>query len=182
MTAPTPTTPTPSTPTPTPPTSSAERADLLETLGKHRFFLRFTARDLSDEQAALRSTVSRLCVGGIIKHVARAEQGWADFAAGRAGAMSEGSPEEHARSFEMLPGETLAGILAEYEEIAATTDALVAVMDLDAVHPLPEAPWFPPGAQWSNRRVLLHIVAETAQHAGHADIVREGIDGALSMG
>ncbi|MFB9852613.1 DUF664 domain-containing protein [Micromonospora andamanensis] len=54
--------------------------------------------------------------------------------------------------------------------------------DLDADHPLPEAPWFEPGARWSARRVLLHILAETSQHAGHADIIRETIDGAKSMG
>ena len=44
------------------------------------------------------------------------------------------------------------------------------------------APWFPPGARWSARRVLLHIIAETAQHAGHADIIRESLDGAKTMG
>ena len=54
--------------------------------------------------------------------------------------------------------------------------------DLDAAHPLPQAPWFPPGASWSARRVLLHIMAETAQHAGHADIIREALDGAKTMG
>jgi hypothetical protein len=44
------------------------------------------------------------------------------------------------------------------------------------------APWFTPGEQWTARRVLLHIIAETAQHAGHADIIREALDGAKSMG
>jgi len=42
--------------------------------------------------------------------------------------------------------------------------------------------WFEPGARWSARRVLLHVIAETAQHAGHADILRETIDGAKTMG
>ena len=83
----------------------------------------------------------------------------------------------------MLPGETLAGLLAEYQAVAATTDAHVATIpDLDLSYPLPEAPWFEPGAAWSARRVLLHIVAETSQHAGHADIIREAIDGKKSMG
>ena len=54
--------------------------------------------------------------------------------------------------------------------------------DLDAAHPLPQAPWFEAGASWSARRVLLHIIAETSQHAGHADIIREALDGAKSMG
>ncbi len=52
--------------------------------------------------------------------------------------------------------------------------------DLDATQPLPEAPWFPPNATRSARRVFVHIVGETAQHAGHADILRETLDGAQS--
>ena len=54
--------------------------------------------------------------------------------------------------------------------------------DLDASHPLPEAPWFEPGASWTFRRVFLHVIAETTQHAGHADIIREAIDGSRTMG
>ena len=81
------------------------------------------------------------------------------------------------------PGETLAGLLEAYANVARRTDELVATLpDLDASHPLPQAPWFEPGASWSARRVLLHVIAETAQHAGHADIIRESIDGAKSMG
>jgi hypothetical protein len=45
-----------------------------------------------------------------------------------------------------------------------------------------KAPWYTPGEQWTARRVVLHIIAETAQHAGHADIIRESIDGAKTMG
>jgi hypothetical protein len=176
---------TPETGAPTP-TLSGERADLLESLAKHRFFLRFTARDLTDEQAASRPTVSLLSVGGLIKHVAITENAWADFILDRQGGPTgeaEGSYEEHARSFEMLPGETLSGLLEQYARVAQETDRIVTTLpDLDESHPLPEAPWFEPGARWSARRVLLHIIAETSQHAGHADIVREAIDGAKSMG
>jgi Protein of unknown function (DUF664) len=166
---------------------SQERADLLETLRKHRFFLRLTARGLTDEQAALRTAVSELCIGGIIKHVAQTESHWVDFILGGAEvyppADPDWSPEDWANEHRMLPGETLAGILARYEEVAARTDELVATLpSLDVSHLLPEAPWFEPGARWSARRTLLHIVAETAQHAGHADIIRESFDGAKSMG
>jgi hypothetical protein len=67
--------------------------------------------------------------------------------------------------------------------VAQRTDDLIRFLpDLDASHPLPEAPWFEKGASWSARRVLLHVIAETAQHAGHADIIRESLDGAKSMG
>jgi hypothetical protein len=74
-------------------------------------------------------------------------------------------------------------VLAGYAEVARRTDEVVATLpSLDAAHPLPKAPWYEPGQSWSARRVLLHIIAETAQHAGHADIIRESLDGAKSMG
>ncbi|MFN0283287.1 MAG: DinB family protein [Kineosporiaceae bacterium] len=170
------------------PTLTRERADLVEALRKHRFFLRFPLRDLTDEQAALTPTVSALCLGGLVKHVTRTESAWAGFMTGNTRALSGDDDDEHdwaehANSFRMLPGETVAGLLAAYDEVAARTDDLVATLpDLDAAYPLPAAPWFEPGAHWSVRRVVLHIVAETAQHAGHADILREAIDGAKSMG
>jgi Protein of unknown function (DUF664) len=171
------------------PAADGERADLLATLAAHRHFLRFTTRELTDEQASQRTTVSELCLGGLIKHVTATERGWVDFildgpaALGDVATMTEDDWARRADEFRLLPGETLAGVLAGYAEVARRTDDLVATLpDLNAAHPLPEAPWFEPGARWSARRVLLHILAETAQHAGHADIIRESLDGAKSMG
>ena len=168
---------------------SQERADLLEALRTHRAFLRQTAADLTDEQARQRSTVSELTVGGLIKHVAATERTWAEFIVdGPAESgidWSNPDPvvfENYRNGFVLLPDETLAGVLAEYDEVAAATDALVATLDLDTVHPLPQAPWFPPDGTRSVRRTIAHIVAETAQHAGHADIIRESIDGHKTMG
>jgi uncharacterized damage-inducible protein DinB len=163
--------------------ATGERADLLETLAKHRYFLRFTVRDLADEQAALRTTASALCLGGLIKHVAAVERGWMDFVLGGAEGMAAGADPDWEGGFSMLAGETLAGLLEAYAEVTRRTDEIVATLpDLNASHPLPEAPWFEPGASWSARRVLLHVIAETAQHAGHADIIRESLDGSKSMG
>ena len=170
-----------------------ERADLLETLQAHRGFLRQTADGLTDDQARQRSTVSELTIGGLIKHVSETESGWAEF---MSGAPLPGSDleidwsnpdpamiEAYSSGFKLLPTETLAGVLAEYERVAARTDELVATLpDLDAEYPLPTAPWFPPDARRSVRRAIVHIVAETAQHAGHADIIRESIDGQKTMG
>jgi uncharacterized protein DUF664 len=170
-------------------TLTGERADLLAALAKPRHFLRFTTRDLDDEQARQRTTVSELTLGGLIKHVTAVEQNWADFivhgpsVAPDFSAMTEADYENWANGFRLLPEETLAGVLATYAEVAERTDKLVATLpDLNADHPLPPAPWNPPGERWSARRTLLHIAAETAQHAGHADIIRESLDGAKSMG
>ena len=170
-------------------TLTGERADLLATLAKARHFLRFTTRDLTDEQARQRTTASELTLGGLIKHVTAVERNWADFVvhgpknAPDFSKFGEADYKAWSEGFRLLPDETLAGVLAEYEDVAKHTDELVAtVPDLDADHPLPAAPWNPPGERWTVRRTLLHIAAETFHHAGHADIIRESLDGAKSMG
>ena len=167
----------------------AERSDLLAVLAQHRQFLRYTTRDLTDEQARTRTTVSELTLGGLIKHVTDVERSWAEFivagpsALGDSSAMTEADWAKRADEFRLLDGETLAGVLDAYEAVAeATTELVRALPDLDATQPLPVAPWFPPSARWSARRALLHIAAETAQHSGHADIIRESLDGQKTMG
>ncbi|WP_242676071.1 DinB family protein [Streptosporangium minutum] len=188
--------------TTTPPsTLDAERADLLAELATARSALTNTVRGLSDEQAGEHPTVSALCLGGLIKHVASVEEEWMRFVVEGPSAMRYDLPDgvtwadlaagtarefpqwaiDHQNDFRMPPGETLAGILARYERVAARSEEVIAsVPDLSATHPLPEAPWNDPGAVRSVRRVLMHVIAETAQHAGHADILRETLDGQKS--
>jgi hypothetical protein len=173
---------------------AGERADLLEALGKHRAFLRFAVKDLTDEQARTRTTVSELTLGGLVKHVTDTEAQWATFMVEGPGSAPDidwesidwtNPPAEvaaYADSHRLLDTETLAGELARYEQVARHTDELVATLDLDTTHELPKAPWFEPGARWSVRRTVLHILAETSQHAGHADIIRESLDGQKTMG
>ena len=175
-------TPTP----PNPPGLDQERTDILEALRAHRDFLRYTVRGLTDEQAARTTTVSELCLGGLVKHVSAVEENWRRFIVDGPTAMAgfdEAAMAAHAAGFRMLEGETLEDILAAYDQVAARTDELVATLtSLDLSHPLPDAPWFPPNSQRSARRVFIHIIAETAQHAGHADILREALDGQRTMG
>ncbi|MGC3994975.1 MAG: DinB family protein [Propionicimonas sp.] len=157
-----------------------ERADLLAALDRHRGFLLFTALRLTDDQARLTSTVSELHIGGIIKHVAATERGWIAFMTG--GDMAEAAGDWW-QGHHMGPDETLEAIIDDYQQCAAETEAAVrALPDLNEARPLPDEPWFEPGTTWTARRVLLHILAETAQHAGHADIIREAIDGQKTMG
>ena len=170
-------------------TLADERADLLASLAKARHFLRLTTRDISEEQARQRTTVSELTLGGLVKHVTAVERNWQNFilhgpsAAPDFSNLTEQDYANWANGFRLLDDETLAGALAEYEEVAGQTDELIATLpDLDASHELPPAPWNPPGERWSARRTLLHIAAETSQHAGHADIIRESLDGQKTMG
>jgi len=173
--------------TPTVPALTGERAALLKVLAKTRFFLRHTINGLTDDQAGTRSTVSELCVGGLIKHVAGCEEGWVNFILDGTPLMkdfddiTEADFQERDDEFRMLPGETVESVLSRYDAIAARTDEILATVDLDRSWPLPKAPWFQE-TSWTTREVLLHIIAETAQHAGHADILREAIDGQKTMG
>ncbi|SDS06698.1 DinB family protein [Microlunatus soli] len=173
--------------------STGEREDLLAALAQARYFLRYTARELTDEQAAARPTVSALCIGGLIKHVTDSERNWARFLVEGPSAMASDDGRDFAdwteedfaereKGFQLLPGETLAGVLEAYAMVAQETDEIIrSLPSLDTMTPLPEAPWFTEKA-WSARRAVLTIIAETTQHSGHADIIRETLDGAKSMG
>jgi uncharacterized damage-inducible protein DinB len=185
-----------STPTIDNPETSAptgERADLLAALRSARYFLRFTAQGLSDQDASRRTTASALSVGGLIKHVSGVEKGWAEFIVSGPTALanedekdfSEWTAEDFAereKEFRMLEGETLADLLEAYEAVGRTTDELLlSLPSLDARQPLPKAPWYQDGSQ-SARATFVHIIAETAHHSGHADIIRESLDGQKTMG
>jgi uncharacterized damage-inducible protein DinB len=166
--------------------SDTERREFIGALAKHRGLLVRTLRGISEEQARLRPTVSALCLGGLVKHVTSMEESWSRFITQGTSAMRGADPAAAARfaaTFEMTDDETVAVLLERYRERVGTTDELVMTLpSLGISHPLPDAPWFEQGASWSARRVLMHVVAETAQHAGHADIIRETIDGAKTMG
>lgn len=179
-------------------TTDTERAELLAALATARAALTRSTRGLGDERLGESPTASALNLGGLIKHVASMEENWLRFAVEGPSAMTFELPPgvtwaelaagtaselpqwaiDHGNDFRVAPGETLAGIVERYEEIADRTVRIVnAAPDLSATHPLPAAPWHEPGAVRSVRGVLLHLIAETSQHAGHADIIRETIDG-----
>src|SRR4051812_28243090 len=157
-----------------------ERTGLLAYLAQQRYVLRLAAYGLTDEQARLTPTRSALSVGGLIKHVAVVERNWVDTILQR----PRGDPADYLASFQMGPDETLASVLALSEQAAAETDQVVAaIKDLGQAVPVPKGvPWFPQDVEaWSVRWVLLHLIEEIARHAGHADIVRESLDGATAF-
>ena len=159
-------------------TTAGERADILALLADQRHNFLITMRDIDDEQARARTTVSELTLGGLLKHVAQTEQHWVTTILERDETASF-DMESAMEQYRMSDGQTVAQLLEEYDEIARATEAAVASLDdLDMLVPLPTAPWAPERQWWPARRVLLHILRETAHHSGHADIIRESLDGA----
>jgi Protein of unknown function (DUF664) len=157
-----------------------ERACLLSYLGQQRDGIRYATHGLSEAQAMARPSVSELSLGGLVKHAALVEQAWVGFL--EDGDSSVFLPQDDsADGFRLVSGESLADVLTFSADVAAHTEKLVSALpDLSAPLPAtqPGAPWIPAGLVWTPRWVLLHLIEETARHAGHADIVRESLDGA----
>jgi uncharacterized damage-inducible protein DinB len=158
---------------------------LLAYLAQQRYAIRIASYGLTDEQARATPAASALSIGGLIKHVASMESGWIDVMLQRDGSNSgKSSEEDYMANFRLGPGETLASVLDRYDEVAGETErAIDEISDLGQSVPVPKGvPWFPDDVEaWSVRWVLLHLIEETARHAGHADIVRESIDGATAF-
>ncbi|WP_205876422.1 DinB family protein [Mycobacterium camsae] len=141
---------------------------------------------LTDEQARSAPSAGALSIGGLIKHVTGMQRTWMVRVAAAPDAPPadprsfEERSAEYADDFVMLPDETLDGLLEAFSAQNAQTLLLADTADLNAAVPVPrDAPWFPTDVTaWSVRWVLLHVINELARHAGHADIVRESIDGA----
>ncbi|MER5223168.1 DinB family protein [Streptomyces flaveus] len=154
-----------------------ERGALLSFLEEQRGGIRRAVLGLTEEQAASRPSVSELSLAGLVKHVAEVEQGWIARARQEAPAVRRDESNWH-ECFQLAGDETLESQLAYWEKVAAETEAFIrSVPSLDDTFPLPEAPWFPPEGRVSMRWLALHLIRETARHAGHADIIRESLDG-----
>jgi uncharacterized damage-inducible protein DinB len=147
-----------------------ERDGLLTFLAQQRDALRAAVLDLTDEQARMTPAASTLSLDGLIKHCARTERRW--VVAGVAGQPLPGlwPIEDWPADFRLEPDETLAGLLDYYAETADLTEQIVGgIADLG----MPTANDERVSVRW----VLLHLIKETARHAGHADIIRESLDG-----
>ncbi|MGO9157406.1 DinB family protein [Mycobacterium sp.] len=163
-----------------------ERSALREYLAFHQSAYFAVSYGLTDEQARSSPSVSALSIGGLVKHTTGLQRSWM----GRVAAAPQAPPKDP-RPFEVIskefgdqhmmrPDETLEGLLEAFKVQSAKSLRLVETADLDTEVPVPhEIPWFPKDQEaWSVRWVILHVINELARHAGHADIIRETIDGA----
>ena len=152
-----------------------ERDGLLKFLAGQREALKAAVFELDREQATSTPSASALNLAGLIRHVANTERSWV---AGRLAGLDV--EIDYETSFQVGDGQSVEEVIAFYDEVAAETEAIVKELpNLDVPVPVPQGvPWFPKDVDaWSARWVLLHCIEETARHAGHADIIREQIDG-----
>jgi uncharacterized damage-inducible protein DinB len=155
-----------------------ERGALLAYLDAQRGGIRRSLHGLTEEQARSVPSASALSLAGVLKHVTQGERGWLrrlqadgeeyDFAA---------SAAEWEDSFTPHEDESVESLLDRYAQAARETDAAVhAIGSVDETFEAPKVPW-DEGGKRSWRWALLHLIEETARHAGHADVIRESIDG-----
>ncbi|MFE9864945.1 DinB family protein [Streptomyces sp. NPDC005506] len=154
-----------------------ERGALLSFVEAQRGAIRRSLIGLTEEQAASRPSASGLTLSGLLKHVAETELNWLRLAQQRPNEKAR-TEETWADSFRLVGDETVPQMLEFWAKVAAETEEFVhSVESMNDTFPLPEAPWFPKDEKCSMRWLLVHLVEEIARHAGHADIIRESLDG-----
>jgi uncharacterized damage-inducible protein DinB len=164
-----------------------ERTALAAFIAQQQEALRAAAHGLADAEAGSAAAASALSVGTLIKHLASVQRSWLDRALAAPAAPHDDRPmperiAEHVDAFTWHDTDTLAGVLATYDEVCEAVLAAVDRLDLETPVPVPDMPWFPKDiTHWSMRWVWFHLLEEVARHAGHADIVRESVDGATAV-
>ena len=157
-----------------------EQQGLLAYLAQVRYVLKLTAYGLTDEQLRATPSASELSVGGLIKHCASTEAGWMGQVRGEPQVLDY---QQYADNFRLAEGETIDDVLARYDRVAEQTEKTVTELDnlghlIEIDH---SVPWNSKDmTHWTLRWILLHLMQETARHSGHADIVRESVDGATA--
>lgn len=153
------------------PKQGSEKETLLAFLDNNRAVMVWKLEGLSEEDARRPMVDSGTSAMGLVKHLAWVEYWW--FAFNFAGEEVDfpWSDDDEDADFRIEDDETVADVIALYEEAVAHSNAIIDEADLDDVSKRSAR-----GTR-SLRWVMGHMVEETARHAGHADIVRELIDG-----
>ncbi|MDK1472580.1 DinB family protein [Streptomyces sp. 549] len=150
------------------PATGSEKETLHVSLDRHRDVVLWKLDGLGEEQLRRPMTPSGMTMLGLLKHLAAVEYGWFCETFGRPVEPLWFKPEE---DFTLGPQESAEDIRAFYGRARAAADAVIRQLPVEAT-----------GTSWdgvtvSMRWVLVHMVEETARHAGHLDLMRELLDG-----
>jgi uncharacterized damage-inducible protein DinB len=155
-----------------PPFTGSEKDNLLFSMQRHRRAVKWKLEGLDDEQLRRPMVPSGTNLLGLVKHLAAVEYGWFCLTFGRDTEPLPFDDDDPEADLRVEPDETTDDIVAFYDRAAAAADAAITEIDLEAAG----TSWN--GTEVSMRWVCIHMIEETARHAGHMDIVRELIDGA----
>ena len=162
-----------------PPDHAPERETLVAFLDYYRATLMLKAEGVTDEQARTPTAPpSDLNLMGLVRHMAAVEHHWFDRVWTASG-QSWLFPSADDADLDMHPGplDTVADAIALLHREVAAADEVIAAADLDdrarRVEQRDGVP-FQPSLRW----ILVHLIEEYARHCGHADILRQAIDGA----
>lgn len=154
------------------PYTGGEKESLHASLDRHRDVILWKLDGLTDEQLRRPIVPSGTNMIGLVRHLGSVEYGWFCDTFGReseAIPFDENDPDADMRA---EPDETTAQIVDYYDEACRAADRAIEEIGLDELG----TSWY--GSKVSMRWVLIHMIEETARHAGHLDILRELIDGA----
>jgi uncharacterized damage-inducible protein DinB len=151
--------------------TAGEKETLRSILDRNRDVILWKLEGLDDAGLRRPMAPSGTNLLGMVKHLAAVEYGWFCLTFGRDTEPLPFDEADENADLRVNDDETTEDILAFYSRARAAADAVIDELDLDAT-----------GSGWSSytvslRWVLIHMVEETARHAGHADILRELIDG-----
>jgi uncharacterized damage-inducible protein DinB len=154
------------------PFTGEEKISLRTSLDRHRDVVLWRIEGLDDKQLRSRMTPSGTSLLGLVKHLAAVEYGWFCETFCRETELLPFDEDDPDADLRVTPDESTADIIAFYGRARSAADQVIDQLDLDDLG----TAWF--GNQVSLRWVLIHMIEETARHAGHMDILRELIDGA----
>jgi uncharacterized damage-inducible protein DinB len=155
------------------PFTGTEKQSLLASLERHRDVVLWKIQGVSDDDLRRRVTPSGTSLLGLVKHLAAVEYSWFVETFGHETEPLPFDEDDPDADLRVEPGETTDDLVAFYGRARVAANQVIAETDLDATG----TAWF--GEAVSMRWVLIHMIEETARHAGHLDIVRELIDGAI---
>jgi uncharacterized damage-inducible protein DinB len=153
------------------PFTGAEKESLKVSLDRHRDTVLWKLEGLGDDDLRRSMVPSGTSLLGLVKHLAAVEYGWFCDTFGREIEPLPFDDDDPDADLRVRPEETTEDILAFYGRARAAADQAIDELDVEDTG----TAWF--GEAVTMRWVLIHMIEETARHAGHVDILRELIDG-----
>jgi uncharacterized damage-inducible protein DinB len=162
--------------------SMESKAGLKRYLQSGRDALLWKMEELSERDLRMPRTATGTNLIGIVKHMANVELGYFGDTFGR----EWPTPEERVTDFDTDPqadwyateNETCAGVIDLYRRVWMFADATIDALPLDAPG---RVPWWTDTTPVTLERILLHVIVDLSRHVGHADILREQLDGSAGL-